>query len=508
MTETIFFNVWQTDSRERQAALLAEMRSEARALAAKPGFLGLTVWVGLDANHRVLVEGRWASRAHFDAAVGESSQATAARARLEELGKGEPGLFTESFQLGSQASEATTAAESAVAFIQVWEVGKVERQRGWLATMRENVGVLTDKPGFQFMRTHASEDSKRVAVYAQWRDRASLEAGVNTPEAKAAHQAMRTHGTPDGTVYEVSDVFLPNPAAGLFEKVSSRWAALGFESTTITVNGVDLHVVSGGEGTPLVLLHGYPQSGEIWRFVAPELAKKHRVVIPDLPGMGLSAIANNGFDLPNVADDMNQLISKLGLTEVAVAGHDWGAAVGAVWALRHRADLRRFAFIESAVGGAGFESIWNFDRANPAMTFIPFLLSDPLAESLIVGREEIFLHHLWNTFTYNKDRVPFDAWQPYIDAMKRPGLIRSSASFYRSVYAAVGRIREMIGTGKLTIPVLSISGEASFGASQKGFVEAFASNIVKHAIVGNSGHFVAEEQPEALLAEFRAFFDD
>jgi pimeloyl-ACP methyl ester carboxylesterase len=160
------------------------------------------------------------------------------------------------------------------------------------------------------------------------------------------------------------------------------------------------------------------------------------------------------------------------------------------------------------VGGAGFESIWNFDRANPAMTFIPFLLSDPLAESLTVGREEIFLLHLWNTFTYNKDRVSFDAWQPYIDAMKRPGLIRSSASFYRSVYAAVDRIREMIGTGKLTIPVLSISGEASFGASQKGFVEAFASNIVKHAIVGNSGHFVAEEQPEALLAEFRAFFDD
>jgi pimeloyl-ACP methyl ester carboxylesterase/heme-degrading monooxygenase HmoA len=507
MTETIFFNVWQTDSRERQAALLAEMRSEARILAAKPGFLGLTVWVGLDANHRVLVEGRWASRAHFDAAVGQSSEATATRGRLEELGKGEPGLFTESFQLGSQVSQATMAAESAVAFIQVWEVGTVAHQ-GWLATMRENVGILTDKPGFQFMRTHASEDGKRVAVYAQWRDRASLEAAVNTPEAKAGHQAMRTHGTPDGSVYKVSDLFLCNPSARLFEKVSSRWAALGFQSTMITVNGVDLHVVSGGEGSPLVLLHGYPQSGEIWRFVAPELAKKHRVVIPDLRGMGLSGVVSDGFDLPNVADDMHELLSKLELRQVAVAGHDWGAAVGAVWALRHRADLRKFAFIESAVGGAGFESIWVFDHPNPAMTFIPFLLSDPLAESLIVGREEIFLHHLWNTFTHNKDRVPFDAWQPYVDAMKRPGLIRSSASFYRSVYAAVDCIREMIGTGKLAIPVLSVSGQASFGAGQRGFVEAFASNVVKHAVVGNSGHFVAEEQPEALMAEFRAFFDD
>jgi pimeloyl-ACP methyl ester carboxylesterase/heme-degrading monooxygenase HmoA len=508
MAETIFFNVWQPDSREKQAALLTEMRSEARVLATKPGFLGLTVWAGLDANHRVLVEGRWASRAHFDAAVGESSEATAARVRLEKLGKGEPGLFTESLRLGSPVSEVTPAGESAVAFIQVWDVGTLEHQHGWLATMREKVGVLTDKPGFQFMRTHASEDGKRIAVYAQWRDRASLEAAVNTPGAKAGHQAMRAHGTPDGGVYKVSDLFLPNPAASLFEKVGGRWAALGFDSNLVTVNGVDLHVVSGGEGSPLTLLHGYPQSGEIWRFVAPELAKKHRVVIPDLRGMGLSGVVSDGFDLPNVADDMHELLGKLGLRQVAVAGHDWGAAVGAVWGLRHRTDLSKFVFIESAVGGAGFESTWVFDHPNPAMTFIPFLLSDPLAESLIAGREEIFLHHLWSTFTYNKDRVPFDAWQPYVDAMKRPGLIRSSASFYRSVYAGVGSIREMIGTGKLAIPVLSVSGQASFGAAQKAFVEAFASNVVKHAMIGNSGHFVAEEQPDALMAEFRAFFDD
>jgi hypothetical protein len=97
------------------------------------------------------------------------------------------------------------------------------------------------------------------------------------------------------------------------------------------------------------------------------------------------------------------------------------------------------------------------------MTFIPLLLGDPLAESLIVGREKTFLYHFWNTFTHNKDRVPFASWKPYLEAMKRPGLMRSSASYYRSVYAAADRVRELIDTGKLTIPVLSISGAASFG---------------------------------------------
>jgi pimeloyl-ACP methyl ester carboxylesterase len=91
--------------------------------------------------------------------------------------------------------------------------------------------------------------------------------------------------------------------------------------------------------------------------------------------------------------------------------------------------------------------------------------------------------------------------------MKRPGLIRSSASYYRSVYGAVNSMRAVIAAGKLTIPVLSISGQFSFGTAQRQFVEAFASNIVSDVVVDNSGHFVAEEQPERLMVEFRNFFD-
>ena len=227
----------------------------------------------------------------------------------------------------------------------------------------------------------------------------------------------------------------------------------------------------------------------------------------DLRGMGLSGISDEGYDLPNLANDLHQLIAKFGHKHIALAGHDWGAAVGASWALHHCADITRFAFIESALGGAGFESIWAFDRPNPPMTFIPFLLAETLPESLIVGREEVFLQHLWKTFTHSKDRVPFERWLPYVDAMKRPGLIRSSASYYRSVYGAVDRMRAVIAAGKLTIPVLSISGQFSFGPEQRRFVEAFADNIVGDVIVENSGHFVAEEQPERLISEFRSFFE-
>lgn len=285
-----------------------------------------------------------------------------------------------------------------------------------------------------------------------------------------------------------------------------RWNASGFTTRVVAVNGVELHVAEAGSGKPLVLLHGYPQSGEIWRTIAPRLAERRRVLIPDLRGMGLSTIAADGYDLPNLAEDLHQLSRALAVSSAEVVGHDWGAAVAAAYALRYRA-VSRLVFIESALAGAGFESLWSFAQPNPAMTFIPLLLSDGLAEGLISGREEAFLHHLWRTFTANTERCPFDSWAPYVAAMKRPGLIGSSAGYYRAVYGAIDAVRELMAVGKLAIPVLSVAGGASFGAGQRALVEAFADNIVKHVVIDDAGHFVAEEQPEALLAELDLFLD-
>lgn len=130
---------------------------------------------------------------------------------------------------------------------------------------------------------------------------------------------------------------------------------------------------------------------------------------------------------------------------------------------------------------------------------------EPVAENLLSGREEVFLRHLWNTFTHNKARVPFEAWQPYVDAMKRPGIVRASAGYYRGVYGAGLSVRDSIASGKLDIPVLSVSGSASFGAAQQAFVEPFAAQIVRHVTIEGAGHFVAEEQPDALVAELQSF---
>lgn len=367
--------------------------------------------------------------------------------------------------------------------VSVWENERAAKQMDTLSPMLAQRPIL-ESAGVQFDKIANYEPAWKIE--GKWAERESgLERDPAVePDSDSEHFEAQVKST------------------------GTRWAKLGLSTRFIRANGVDLHVAEGGSGKPLVLLHGYPQSGESWRLIAPELIRSHRVIIPDLRGMGLSGIAPGGYDLPNLAEDIHQLVRALDLLDVGVVGHDWGGAVGAVYALRYRDEARRLVFVESAVGGAGFESIWTFAQPNPAMTFIPFLLSGTLATALIRGREEQFLHHLWSTFTANKGRATFDTWQPYVAAMKRPGLVHSSSSYYGSVYGAIDNVRALIAQGKLTIPVLSVAGRSSFGTAQRGFVDEFASNVVKDVVVDGAGHFVAEEQPQALEQELRSFFAD
>jgi pimeloyl-ACP methyl ester carboxylesterase len=143
------------------------------------------------------------------------------------------------------------------------------------------------------------------------------------------------------------------PDDPLLAAARSRWAAHGFATRSARVNDVTLHVAQAGRGDAVMLLHGYPQTGEIWRMIGPELARTHDVIIPDLRGMGLSEVAADGYDLANVAEDIHQLVASMGYRTVRVVGHDWGGAVGAVYALRYRGEVTKLAFLESALNGGG-----------------------------------------------------------------------------------------------------------------------------------------------------------
>ena len=250
--------------------------------------------------------------------------------------------------------------------------------------------------------------------------------------------------------------------------------------------------------------------GEIWRLVAPQLAKAHRVIIVDLRGMGLSEAADDGYDLSNLAEDIHHIVASLGLSRVKVVGHDWGGAVGAVYAMRYRQEVTHLALLESAIAGAGFEALWDFSKPNASFTFIPFLLmgeGDAAADTtaaLLAGREHIFMKHAWASFTGDKQAAPFESWSPYVAAMARPGIARSSASYYRQAYVSAGQVRDLL-VRKLEIPVLALAGEIGIGAKHERLVRAFANNLAGNVILTGAGHFLAEESPNEVLAAIEPF---
>lgn len=300
------------------------------------------------------------------------------------------------------------------------------------------------------------------------------------------------------------------PSRTLLNQIKQRWAPAGFTTRMVLINGVTLHVAEAGECDAVVLLHGYPQSGEIWLLVAPELAKTHHVVIPDLRGMGLSEAAKNGYDLATVAEDIHQLVHLMGIPKVKVVGHDWGGSVGAVYAMRYRDEVTHLAFLESALPGAGFETVWNFSTPNPALTFIPFLLlgvgesTGDTTAALMNGRESIYLHHLWSIFTSDQKTAPFSSWSTYVAEMARPGISISSSSYYREAYISADQVRKLVAQ-KLEIPVLSLAGEKDIGKNQEALVRAFASNVVGAAVLPGSGHFIAEERPHEVASALKIF---
>lgn len=282
------------------------------------------------------------------------------------------------------------------------------------------------------------------------------------------------------------------------------WQGIPFQASDAVVNGVKIHYLVAGAGEPVILLHGYPQSGDVWRDVAPKLAKGFRVVVPDLRGMGESEITPDGYTLSNLAEDIHQLVQHLGLGRVMVAGHDWGGAVGYVYAARYPQEVSRLAFLESAVAGAGFEDLWDFRKPNPRLTFIPLLLAPDLAEKLIVGREQLFLHYLWSDFTGDKQAAPFEKWKPFVAAARRRGAISAGAAYYRSAYASAEEVRRL-NVEPLTIPVLAISGQKGIGGAEEALVRRWATDVTSVVLAG-AGHFLPEERPAEVTDALRRFF--
>ena len=166
-----------------------------------------------------------------------------------------------------------------------------------------------------------------------------------------------------------------------------------FRTQNVEASGATLHVRIGGHGSPILFLHGFGNSGDMWAPLAAELASDRTLVIPDLRGLGLSSHPAGGYDKKTQADDMRSVLTQLGLDRAAVVGHDIGTMVAYAYAARYPDKTDKLVVMDAPLPGI---PPWDDIVRNPLLWHFDFGGAD--AERLVAGRERIYLDRFWNEF--------------------------------------------------------------------------------------------------------------
>jgi pimeloyl-ACP methyl ester carboxylesterase len=274
-----------------------------------------------------------------------------------------------------------------------------------------------------------------------------------------------------------------------------------FQTRDIATNGTTLHVRVGGSGPAVVLLHGYGETGDMWAPLAAELARNHCVIVPDLRGLGLSARPPTGYDKKTQGEDVAGLLDALKVEHVDVVAHDIGNMVGYAFVAEHRDRVRRFVLMDAPIPGIG---PWDEILKSPMLWHFHF--GGPDMERLVAGRERIYLDRFWNDFSADPRRFTEVDRRHYARLYALPGAMHAGFAQFAAFEQDAKDNQAFLAQGKLTMPLLAIGGEKSFGPTMAVVMRATATNVTER-VIPDAGHWLMEEQPKATIAAVRDFVD-
>jgi pimeloyl-ACP methyl ester carboxylesterase len=277
-----------------------------------------------------------------------------------------------------------------------------------------------------------------------------------------------------------------------------------FSHHMASVNGIQLHYVRGGQGEPIVLLHGWPETWYEWRHIMPALAKNYTVIAPDLRGLGDSSKPLTGYDGKTVAEDIHQLVTQLGFKTIFLVGHDIGTQIAYSYTAAHPTEVKRLVVMDLTIPAfepSGMMPIW----------WRSFHETPDVPEVLVQGKEMMYLSWFYRNLAYNPSAITQTDINEFVSHYSAPGGMRAGFEYYRAFQEDAIQNMNYSKT-KLTMPVLAL------GA---GYIPAFGGNITMPTIVygmqqlaqnatgiivPNSGHWIPEERPNFVIKMLNNFF--
>ncbi|MFZ5915156.1 MAG: alpha/beta fold hydrolase [Pseudomonadota bacterium] len=272
------------------------------------------------------------------------------------------------------------------------------------------------------------------------------------------------------------------------------------------LKGVRLHYVTAGQGRPVLLVHGYPQTWYEWRKLIPLLADGYFLVAPDTRGLGDSSRPLEGYDKRRVADDLWKLMHDvLGHDRFIAIGHDWGAPTAFRLAADHPGNITHLVMLDVPVPGD--QPRGGTADGTPRWHHLFHQVPD-LPEALTAGRERLYLEYFFANGCDVADAITDADIREYVRTYSQPGAMRAGFSYYRNMRRDVELNRADFTAGfKLPMPCLGIGGGGPRGRGDlvvESLRRVCAGRVEGGALPG-CGHFIPEEKPVELAAWLRRF---
>jgi haloacetate dehalogenase len=313
-----------------------------------------------------------------------------------------------------------------------------------------------------------------------------------------------------GAIASASSVF-PR-AGGVFEQSDQKPADAdffpGFKKLTAKTSGATINFVTAGSGPGLLLLHGYPQSHIEWRKIAPQLAQKFTVVAADLRGYGDSSKPPDGenhfgYSKRATAQDMVEVMASLGFQKFSVVGHDRGGRVAHRMALDHPDRVTKVAVLDIVPTYKLFHNVTK-EWATSSFHWFFLIQKAPFPETVIGNSAEFWLKSRF--LRLPETALSKEALAEYLRCFRDPAMIHASCEDYRAG-ASIDLDHDAADLDhKVSCPVLALWGEHGDMHRLYNVLDTWkerASNVSGKPVP--SGHFIAEEIPDVLLAELKNF---
>jgi pimeloyl-ACP methyl ester carboxylesterase len=273
----------------------------------------------------------------------------------------------------------------------------------------------------------------------------------------------------------------------------------GMRVEEIETDGATIHTRVGGQGPAVVMLHGFGDTGDMWAPLASALIANRTLVVPDLRGMGLSSHPERGYDKKTQGQDVARLLDWLEIDKADLVTHDIGNMVGYAFAAQYPMRVTRWVVMDAPLPGIG---PWDEILKSPALWHFNF--RGPDVERLVQGRERIYLDRFWNELSATPASIDEETRRHYAALYARPGAMHSAFEQFAAFTQDAIDNKAFAAKEKLTMPVLAIGADKSFGTAMADVLRFVASNVAGH-VVANSGHWLMEEQPAATVAAIVGF---